>query len=411
MNTRLNYRIEGEGTPLLWIHGFPFSSSIFDSVTSIAGAKHILIDLPGFGKTASDPGIVSMDDFATAVLATLDELQIDCAVIAGLSMGGYLALAIARIAPERLRALILIDTRETADSEDARVQRTASAKRVAEEGIDFLVAQMRPKMLTSATTAERPHIATKVEESMKGSTSVGVIGALSAMRDRESSAAVLAAITVPILVVVGAEDTITPPADAERMARNARNATLSILPSAAHLSHIDQPDLFRDAVERFLKAISGRDSAASPLVRNLVLIAALAGSMTISGCQEEEIAYTNKQMQTIENTEVAPAPVVAPPEVDTTETERKFSQTERIALSREGKFKDGQLLVEAAPRLSLPFTPAIAMDPVDGSKLSITTLTPTFEYEGKIYYFSSTGNRSTFIGDPNKYSKGALSRY
>jgi len=411
MSGPLHYRIEGEGLPVLWIHGFPLSSTTFDPVTAIAGARHILVDLPGFGQTPPDPTILTMDHFAHAVLATLDELRIDRAVFAGLSMGGYVALAIARLDPARVRALILIDTRETADSEEARGQRTQSADRVRAEGINFLIEQMLPKMLSSSTLASRPQVAETVRESMETATAAGVVSALSAMRDRASSAAVLTTLEAPVLLVVGSEDAITPPADAERMGRLARNSTLEILPSAAHLSHLDQPALFKDAVERFLPSISGRDTAPGNVVRNLVLSAALACGLLASGCQEEEPIYSPQQIQTIENTEVPSAPTELPPEVDTTETERKYSQTERIALSREGKFRDGQLLVEAAPRLVLPFTPAIAMDPVDGSKLSLTAVTPTYEYKGKYYYFSNAGNRSTFVADPDKFSKGALSRY
>ena len=410
MTQELRARVIGEGVPVVWIHGFPLSSRIFDPITAISGVKHLLIELPGFGGTVHDPEIRSIANYAESVLSTMDALQIERASIAGVSMGGYVALALARLAPHRVMSLMLVDTRETADSEEARKTRFDQATRVRTEGPNFLIEQMLPKMLTKRTSEERPQTLELVRRSMESATPDGIIAALGAMGDRPGSEDVLRNVDVPVLIVVGAEDGITPPADAQRMAALAARSTLVTLPEAAHLSHLDQPALFQKAVGEFLDRQTGRDAAAGIGVRNLALTFALTGALLLGGCQEEDL-HSNVQVQTIENTSVPQAKIEPPPEIDTTETERKFSQTERIALAREGKMKDGQLLVETAPRVSLPFTPAIAMDPVDGSKLSITTLTPTFEYKGKIYYFSSTGNRSAFTADPEKFVKGALSKY
>lgn len=411
MTQPLRYRIDGDGVPLLWIHGFPLSSRIFDPVMNIPGAKHVLIDLPGFGGTASDPAIVSIEDYAQRALATLDELKIDTAVIAGVSMGGYVALAMLRLAPQRVAALLLLDTRETADSDEARAQRTRSADRVRKEGHSFLVDEMLPKMLAADTFIRRPQAAELVRHAMEAASAEGIVVALEAMRDRPSSSEALRNFSGPVLIVVGAEDVLTPPSDSHRMKTLAAAAEVVVLPEAAHLSHLDQPALFRQAVEGFLQRVSGREGAPGSFMRNVLLVFAVTFSLLIGGCQDEDVTADNLQVRTIENTEFAPASIQPPPEVDTTETERKFSQTERIALAREGKMKDGQLLVESAPRISLPFAPPIAMDPVDGSKLSINAATPTYEYKGKIYYFSTSGNRAAFIADPDKYAKGALSRY
>lgn len=396
-------RSAGRGRDIVWIHGFPFSSDVFEGVQQIEGARHHLVDLPGFGRLASTDPPSTIEGFARSVLAALDAASVSRATFAGVSMGGYIALAIARIAPERVEGLILIDTRETADDEAAREKRTTTAAKVRAEGTGFLIDEMLPKMLT---THAPPEMKSKVKGSMLAASVEGVVAALEAMRDRPSSDDVLRSLKVPVLIVVGKEDGITPPSDARRMHRLAPHSRLVELPDAAHLAHLEQPERFREEVGAF---VAGRDAAGSGGVRNLGLACIAALSLFAVAC-EEEITPVTGPIQTVENTPLQSAPIENPPTVDLTETERKLSQTERIALQREGKLKPGEEL-EVGPRISLPFSPPIAMDPVDGSKISITADTPTHRYKGKIYYFSTAGNKTSFIADPERYAKGALSRY
>jgi pimeloyl-ACP methyl ester carboxylesterase/YHS domain-containing protein len=397
-------RTVGTERDIVWIHGFPLSSEVFDAVRQIRGARHHLIDLPGFGAGSSTDVPSTIEGFARAVLAAVDAAAIQEATFAGVSMGGYVAMAIAKMVPERVDGLILIDTRETADDPAAREKRTSHAARVEAEGTAFLIEEMFPKMLTQRAGEA---IRSGVRQSMESASIPGVVAGLRAMRDRPSSEQLLRSIDVPVLIVVGEEDAITPVADAERMHRMLRRGTLLRLPEAAHLSHLEQPKRFRDGVERFIGA--GRDAAGSGTVRNLGL-ALIASLSLFSVACEDEITPVTGPIQTVENTPLQSAPIETPPTVDLTETERKISQTERIALQREGRLKPGEEL-EIGPRISLPFSPPIAMDPVDGSKISITADTPTHRYKGKIYYFNTSGNKAAFIADPERFVKGALSRY
>ncbi len=245
----LNVTDLGEGTAILWIHGFPLASSVFEHQLAMRGVRHVMPDLPGFGQSRPDGGVMSIDSYAHLMLELLDHRGIDRAVFAGLSMGGYIALAAARVAPERLRGLVLIDTRETADTDEARKGRYDSIEKVKKEGVRPVVDSMLPKMLTRQAPQEMKN---RVREIMSSSSSEGVIAALEAMATRHDSTALLPKLEVPALIVVGAEDTITPPSDAERMARAIPNAKLVRVAGAAHLSNYEKAAEVNRAIGSFI---------------------------------------------------------------------------------------------------------------------------------------------------------------
>lgn len=248
----LNVTDLGEGTPILWVHGFPLASSVYEHQLALRRVRHVMPDLPGFGQSRAAVGELTMDDYARAMVEELDHRGIDRAVVAGLSMGGYIAFAMARLAPERLRALILIDTRETADTPEAKKGRYDSIEKVRKEGIGPVVESMLPKMLTENAPQEMKD---RVREIMSSSSADGVIAALRAMAERPDSSAVLPKIAVPTLVVVGEEDKITPPADAERMAAAIPKARLVRIADAAHLSNYEQAEAFNKAVGLFVASV------------------------------------------------------------------------------------------------------------------------------------------------------------
>ena len=228
---------------ILWIHGFPLSSRVFARQRSIA-ATHLMPDLPGFGAAAPPHDVMTMEDYARGVLPQHD------VILAGLSMGGYIALAAMRVAPERVKGLILIDTRETADNDEQRKARYDSIEKVKKEGIAPVVASMLPKMLTKNAP---PELVDEVREIMESSSPEGVIAALGAMAERPASD--LASLNIPTLVIVGEEDSITPPSDAERMADALPNGKLVKIANAAHLSNVEQAAEFNRAVEKWLALV------------------------------------------------------------------------------------------------------------------------------------------------------------
>ncbi|HEU4522556.1 MAG TPA: alpha/beta hydrolase [Thermoanaerobaculia bacterium] len=230
---------------LVWIHGFPLSSKIFAKQP-----RGFAPDLAGFGSAPPPSRDYTMNDYAKDVLAGMDAQNIDRAVLGGLSMGGYILMAIARIAPERISGVILIDTRETPDTAESKKGRYDTIEKVKEKGVGVVVEPMLPKMLTSG--APQP-LVDETRRIMMSSSSEGVIAALRAMAERSDSTDALRKLNVPALVVAGDQDTITPLADAQRMGALLPNATVVTIRGAAHLSNFEQPEQFNDAVASFLK--------------------------------------------------------------------------------------------------------------------------------------------------------------
>lgn len=241
---------QGGGTAIIWIHGFPLSSRIFHEQLDIMGARHLMPDLSGFGRAPEPAGETTMDSYAREVLALLDERGIQRAVFAGFSMGGYVLLAAARLAPQRFAGAILIDTRETADTPEIKKGRYETMKKVKEQGVKVVADAMLPKLLTPKAA---PHLVEEVKTMMLSSSAAGVMAALKAMAERPDSSDLLPRLAVPALVVVGAGDTITPPSDSERMAKLLPRATLVTIPNAAHLSNLEQPAQFNEAIQEFLR--------------------------------------------------------------------------------------------------------------------------------------------------------------
>ncbi|MFP5247476.1 MAG: alpha/beta fold hydrolase [Thermoanaerobaculia bacterium] len=245
----LNVTDLGSGPPILWIHGFPLASSIFENQLAIRGARHVMPDLPGFGQSRAAVGGVTMDDYARIAIDLLDHRGIDNAYFAGLSMGGYVCFAAMRLAPQRVRGLILLDTRETADTADGKKGRYDSIEKVRKEGVTPIIESMLPKMLTSAAPQEMKD---RVREIMTSTSAEGAIAALGAMAERPDSTPLLRRITVPTLILVGEEDTITPPSDAERMAKSIPNARLVRIPGAAHLANYEKAEEVNRSVAAFV---------------------------------------------------------------------------------------------------------------------------------------------------------------
>ncbi len=270
----------GNATPLLLIHGFPLDRTLW--ATQLKGladvARVIAPDLRGFGgsgmsrttsPTATSPegeeskagegvrqsGAVSMDAYADDLRGLLDALGVKNAVVAGLSMGGYIAFAFYRKNAHRVRGLILADTKAGADSVEGRKGRDDNIALARAQGAGAVGDKMMPKMIAPETAAERAAIANAVRAMMARQSVDAVVGALEAMRDRPDSTPMLAEITVPTLVVTGADDTLIPPKEAEAMRDAIRGARLVSIPDAAHLANYEQPDAFNAAVREFLKSI------------------------------------------------------------------------------------------------------------------------------------------------------------
>jgi len=251
----LAYQAEGAGSVLLLIHGFPLNRTMWGRLGGFDGYLTVAPDLRGMGESEAPVANYSMAAYADDLLALLDVLGADRAVVCGLSMGGYIAFEVLRRAPERVAGLILMDTKAAADDELGRQGRNAMAERVRHDGPAAVVAAMLPKLLDPEVAKVRPDLVDLVRRMMEGTPVAGLIGALEAMRDRPDSMALLGAVSVPTLVVVGAGDQLTPPAEARRMADGISGAELEVILGAGHLPPLERPSRTRAAMVRFLAQV------------------------------------------------------------------------------------------------------------------------------------------------------------
>lgn len=248
----------GNNTPLLLIHGFPLDRTLWTAqVRGLADVARVIApDLRGFGESGMPQGTVTMDTYADDLRGLLDALGIKNAVVAGLSMGGYIALAFYRKNAARVRGLILADTKAGPDSPEGKKGRDDNAALARAQGAGAVGDKMMPKMLTPKTATERPFIVDAARVMMARQSVEGVVAALMAMRDRPDSTPTLAEIAVPTLIVTGAEDTLIPSKEAETLRDALRGARLVSIPGAAHLANFEAPDAFNHAVREFLKSIA-----------------------------------------------------------------------------------------------------------------------------------------------------------
>jgi 3-oxoadipate enol-lactonase len=258
--TRLHYVDVGRGAPpLVLLHAFPLHLGMWDEqvVALTPGRRIILPDLPGFGGTdpLPDPGGTTIDGFADLVAGLMRSLGAGPAVIGGLSMGGYVALALVRRHPETVAALVLANTRAAADTPEVIERRNAQQEQVTEEGTDRLIEAMLGNLLSDDTRTNRPDVVERTRALMHGCSSAGVIGALEAMKNRADSVPLLETIDVPALVVVGEHDGPSPPDVARAMADAIPNSRLEVLPGAGHLSNLEAPEAFNQALESFLAQV------------------------------------------------------------------------------------------------------------------------------------------------------------
>lgn len=239
------------GMPLVLLHAFPLDSRMWEPVVvHLAGAARvILIDLPGLGASPlPSAGVPSLDAGADGVAAVLDRLGVRRAVVAGVSMGGYVAMALARRHADRIAGLALVDTKAEADGEEARVNRWRMAEAVLGETGTRALAPMLDTLLGPTTRIRRPGLVTSVRDRLAQAPPAGVAWSQRAMAARPDSTAVLAGLAVPSAVVVGEEDGLATPASAAALTGVLADAVLTVIPGAGHLAPLEAPRAVADAL-------------------------------------------------------------------------------------------------------------------------------------------------------------------
>jgi len=242
-------------SPVLFIHGFPFDSSMWrHQLEALSGWECVAPDLRGAGVSdaPADPDEYSMAAYARDLTALLDEEGIESVVLCGLSLGGYITFELLRQIPARVRAAILCNTKAAADTPEAKQGRRVLAETARSLGTRAVAEELIPKVLGRETRERQPHVVRDVTWMMERQPVAGIVGALHALRERPDSTSLLGAIRVPVMVIAGDDDQITPATGMQEMARAIPDARFVLVPGAGHLTPLEQPATVSSALADFL---------------------------------------------------------------------------------------------------------------------------------------------------------------
>lgn len=249
----LAYGDSGSGQPIVFLHAFPLNRTMWTEQEAALSSQFrvITVDLRGHGESDAPLWHYSLDQTAEDICALLDHLSIAQALFVGLSMGGYLLMAFYRKYAHRVKGMVLADTRAQADTPEGKAGRFQMAQIAYKQGPSAIADIMIPKLLSPATIQTRPEIAQRVRTMIERNQISGIAGNLMAMAERPDSAPLLQQIACPTQIIVGELDQATPPADAKLMAEQIPHARLAIIPRAAHLANLEQPEAFTRLIEEF----------------------------------------------------------------------------------------------------------------------------------------------------------------
>jgi len=264
------YSDAGNGPAVVLLHGYPFDRLMWREqidFLSTHGFRVVAPDLRGFGAMSDKLQFVAdaegnesarqaeayrtintMSDMARDVARLMDELEIDQAGVCGLSMGGYVAFEFVHLFPSKVRALILAGTRAPADNESEKQARAKQVEQMLAKGMSDIAEATMPKLLAPRTLAAKPEVVARVREMILRANPEGAAAAQRGMAARRDYSDDLPSINLPVLIIVGRQDPIRPVADAEFMHRGLSGSRLEIIEDAAHMTNMEQPEIFNRAL-------------------------------------------------------------------------------------------------------------------------------------------------------------------
>jgi 3-oxoadipate enol-lactonase len=262
MKTKINgididYRDQGAGLPVVFIHAFPLNQTMWDDQLSAlrTQCRAITLDLRGFGQSDAPNGPYTMDQMAADVRGLMAELEIESAVLVGLSMGGYISLALYRNYPDAVHALVLADTRASADTHQARERRLNFAEKAERDGVSAIADEVIDVLLGQTTLDKRPAVVERVRKMIEANSARGIAAAQRGMAERRDSTYILAGMDFPTLIIAGSEDKLIPAWEAESLRSGIRRARLEVIDGAGHLSNLEQVERFNSVLIDFIDSI------------------------------------------------------------------------------------------------------------------------------------------------------------
>jgi len=258
-NIEVSYSDEGpEGSPvIIFIHGFPFNKSMWDLQVESLKVNYRLIryDIRGHGNSGAGNEDFSIDLFAGDLIGLMDALKVDRAILCGLSMGGYIALNAVSRYPERFDALVLCDTQCIADTPEAKAKRMKTIEIIKHSGVKTYAAESIKNLFAPESLLTKLKETADVKEMILKTSVQSLCNTLLALSVRKNTCHILPEIKIPVLILVGSEDKITPPAAAAFMHEQIKGSFLKIIGHAGHLSNLENPGEFNDHLKKFIASV------------------------------------------------------------------------------------------------------------------------------------------------------------
>ena len=252
----INYNDQGpdDAPVIIFIHGFPFNKSMWDGQRAELkeNTRVIAYDIRGHGKSEEGNEDFSIDLFVNDLIGLMDALKLDKVTLCGLSMGGYIALGAITKYPERFDSLVLSDTNCIADTAEGKEKRMNAIKNIKENGVEKYTDEMIKNLFATESFSTRQSVITRVKEMMNKTSQTSLCKTLLALAERKETCSKLEAIKVPVLIIVGKEDKITPPAAARAMHEKIKDSRLCILNHAGHVANMENPEEFTEQLKMLL---------------------------------------------------------------------------------------------------------------------------------------------------------------
>lgn len=259
-NFNLSYDDVGEGNiPVIFLHGFPFDKTMWQMQLDFLKTSNRVIacDIRGFGKSRDEQSALRMELFADDLIAFMDELSIDKAIVCGLSMGGFIALNARQRFPDRFEALILCDTQCIADTPEVKKKRAAVIDEIAVNGVTGFNEGFIKSVFHNDSLVDKKELVANLRSVVFANSQHIIAMGLTALAERSETCSGLGAVTIPTLIICGREDEVTPLAQSEFMHANIKGSILRIIDHAGHVSNLEHPDEFNKHLLGFLTPLTG----------------------------------------------------------------------------------------------------------------------------------------------------------
>ena len=247
-------------TPVIFIHGFPFSHKMWTFTNGqtelLAGTNRVVAyDLRGHGESEVGTGHYSIEFFVDDLIGLMDHLAIHKAILCGLSMGGYIALRAVERNPERVLGLVLCDTKSEADGNEAKIKRAEAIKSIQVGGVKAYAADYVKNVFAPESLEKKQDAVKLIQSIIERTAPIALFGSLLALASRTDTSDTISSIQCPTLILVGEKDKLTPPSAAQAMKEKIKNSELQIIPNAAHMSNLENTEIFNKHLVEFTSKI------------------------------------------------------------------------------------------------------------------------------------------------------------